>query len=124
MARVAQVKNGHPPKTRTSCGRPFEWRAKWDAVWDEVATAATGAGARGALPSEQTSWTLRAQATRTCREQFLAGLADQPPGSAAAIAKVLDALGGYIAYLYFGNTDLRDPVIVVERPVHCQPLNV
>ncbi|MCE2855814.1 MAG: DUF2256 domain-containing protein [Ilumatobacteraceae bacterium] len=36
MARVAQIKNGHPPKTCVTCGRPFEWRKKWERDWDNV----------------------------------------------------------------------------------------
>jgi hypothetical protein len=36
MARTAQVKNGHAPKVCETCGRPFEWRKKWERVWDEV----------------------------------------------------------------------------------------
>ena len=27
-----------PRKTCLACGRPFEWRKKWRAVWDEVKT--------------------------------------------------------------------------------------
>ena len=26
----------HEPKICQTCGRPFEWRKKWEAVWDEV----------------------------------------------------------------------------------------
>jgi hypothetical protein len=25
-----------PTKTCEHCGRPFEWRKKWEEVWDEV----------------------------------------------------------------------------------------
>ena len=27
---------GRPTKTCVQCGRPFQWRKKWKAVWDEV----------------------------------------------------------------------------------------
>ena len=27
-----------PTKTCAACGRPFAWRRKWQAVWDEVKT--------------------------------------------------------------------------------------
>ena len=27
---------GRPTKTCAQCGRPFQWRKKWKAVWDEV----------------------------------------------------------------------------------------
>jgi len=27
-----------PEKTCQACGRPFAWRKKWRAVWDEVKT--------------------------------------------------------------------------------------
>ena len=36
MGRIAQSKNGHEPKICAACGRPFEWRKKWERVWDEV----------------------------------------------------------------------------------------
>ena len=25
-----------PTRTCAACGRPFEWRKKWEKVWDEV----------------------------------------------------------------------------------------
>ncbi|MCR9267380.1 MAG: DUF2256 domain-containing protein [Alphaproteobacteria bacterium] len=25
-----------PDKTCLTCGRPFQWRKKWESVWDEV----------------------------------------------------------------------------------------
>jgi hypothetical protein len=34
--RVAKAKNGIPPRTCEVCQRPFEWRAKWRNVFDEV----------------------------------------------------------------------------------------
>ncbi|MDA9917693.1 DUF2256 domain-containing protein [Pontimonas sp.] len=34
--RVAQTKNGFPPKTCESCGRDFEWRKKWERDWEYV----------------------------------------------------------------------------------------
>ncbi|MTA92926.1 MAG: DUF2256 domain-containing protein [Actinobacteria bacterium] len=36
MTRVAQTKNGHPPRICISCGRPFEWRRKWAKDWENV----------------------------------------------------------------------------------------
>lgn len=36
MSRVAKEKNGFPPKTCERCGRPFEWRKKWERDWDNV----------------------------------------------------------------------------------------
>ncbi|MBM3639443.1 MAG: DUF2256 domain-containing protein [Actinobacteria bacterium] len=36
VPRIAQTKNGHPPKTCVTCGRPFEWRKKWERDWDTV----------------------------------------------------------------------------------------
>ena len=33
--RVAN-KSDLPEKTCVTCGRPFTWRKKWEAVWDEV----------------------------------------------------------------------------------------
>ena len=36
MTRVAQTKNGHPPKICPICGLPFEWRKKWANNWPEV----------------------------------------------------------------------------------------
>jgi hypothetical protein len=36
MSSVLRPKNGHEPKVCTACGRPFEWRKKWERVWDEV----------------------------------------------------------------------------------------
>ncbi|MEJ6745386.1 MAG: DUF2256 domain-containing protein [Yoonia sp.] len=29
-------KSDLPQKTCVTCGRPFNWRKKWAAVWDEV----------------------------------------------------------------------------------------
>ncbi|RYD92021.1 MAG: DUF2256 domain-containing protein [Sphingobacteriales bacterium] len=29
-------KSDLPRKTCVACGRPFTWRKKWEAVWDEV----------------------------------------------------------------------------------------
>ena len=36
MARVAKTKNGHKPKICAACGRPFEWRKKWERDWENV----------------------------------------------------------------------------------------
>ena len=36
MNSVARTKNGHEPKVCAACGRPFEWRKKWERAWDEV----------------------------------------------------------------------------------------
>jgi hypothetical protein len=36
MTRVAQIKNGHAPRTCASCGREFEWRKKWERDWENV----------------------------------------------------------------------------------------
>ncbi|MCY7325713.1 MAG: DUF2256 domain-containing protein [Microbacteriaceae bacterium] len=36
MTRVAQTKNGHPPKICPVCARPFEWRKKWERSWPDV----------------------------------------------------------------------------------------
>lgn len=36
MARIAAVKNGHPPKTCEHCGLPFEWRKKWERDWQSI----------------------------------------------------------------------------------------
>ncbi len=36
MPRVAQTKNGHPPKICVTCGLLFEWRKKWARDWDNV----------------------------------------------------------------------------------------
>lgn len=33
-----QRKQDLPTKTCAACGRPFAWRKKWAAVWDEVKT--------------------------------------------------------------------------------------
>ncbi|EKX52578.1 hypothetical protein GUITHDRAFT_65010, partial [Guillardia theta CCMP2712] len=30
------TKSNLPSKTCEVCGRPFEWRKKWEKVWDEV----------------------------------------------------------------------------------------
>ncbi|THH39024.1 DUF2256 domain-containing protein [Aliishimia ponticola] len=35
MARMRR-KSELPQKTCAVCGRPFTWRKKWAAVWDEV----------------------------------------------------------------------------------------
>lgn len=32
----ATRKSDLPEKTCVTCGRPFTWRKKWAAVWDEV----------------------------------------------------------------------------------------
>ena len=29
-------KEGRPSKTCVACGRPFDWRKKWERCWDEV----------------------------------------------------------------------------------------
>lgn len=34
--RKAIAKADLPQKTCAACGRPFAWRKKWAAVWDEV----------------------------------------------------------------------------------------
>jgi len=34
--RVAQTKNGHPPKICAVCARLFEWRKKWERAWPDV----------------------------------------------------------------------------------------
>ena len=36
MTRDAKTKNGHPPKVCGECGRPFEWRKKWERDWEHV----------------------------------------------------------------------------------------
>ena len=36
MPRIAQTKNGHPPKVCERCGLPFEWRKKWERDWPNV----------------------------------------------------------------------------------------
>ncbi|MCW8843154.1 MAG: DUF2256 domain-containing protein [Rhodobacteraceae bacterium] len=33
---MAHKKPHLPSKTCATCGRPFTWRRKWQAVWDEV----------------------------------------------------------------------------------------
>ncbi|MDV4143864.1 MULTISPECIES: DUF2256 domain-containing protein [Shimia] len=33
---MAHKKPSLPQKTCATCGRPFTWRRKWRAVWDEV----------------------------------------------------------------------------------------
>ncbi|WP_300396033.1 DUF2256 domain-containing protein [Henriciella sp.] len=32
----ARGKGALPVKTCARCGRPFEWRKKWEKVWEEV----------------------------------------------------------------------------------------
>ncbi|MEM9742513.1 MAG: DUF2256 domain-containing protein [Pseudomonadota bacterium] len=36
MRRPVRKKRDLPTKTCVVCGRPFTWRRKWAAVWDEV----------------------------------------------------------------------------------------
>ncbi len=36
MARQALTKNGFVPKICERCQRPFEWRKKWAAEWENV----------------------------------------------------------------------------------------
>jgi hypothetical protein len=33
---MAHKKNNLPQKVCITCGRPFDWRKKWEKVWDEV----------------------------------------------------------------------------------------
>ena len=48
MPRVAQTKNGHPPKNCASCGLPFEWRKKWERDWVNVKYCSQKCKAAGA----------------------------------------------------------------------------
>ncbi|MDA2967881.1 MAG: DUF2256 domain-containing protein [Actinomycetota bacterium] len=53
MSRVAQTKNGHPPKVCAACNRPFEWRKKWERVWDEVRWCSDACRSDGSLVRQQ-----------------------------------------------------------------------
>ncbi|MGR3504065.1 DUF2256 domain-containing protein [Pseudaestuariivita sp.] len=36
-----------PQKVCVTCGRPFEWRKKWEKVWDEVKYCSKACRAKG-----------------------------------------------------------------------------
>ena len=47
MSRIARTKNGHPPKLCAACGRPFEWRKKWERDWESVRYCSDACRANG-----------------------------------------------------------------------------
>ncbi|WP_404444894.1 DUF2256 and DUF3253 domain-containing protein [Microbacterium marinum] len=79
MTRSAE----RPSKVCASCGRRFEWRAKWERNWDEVRYCSDGCRRRGIRPVDE-------QLTRS----ILDLLADRAAGATICPSEAARAVGG------------------------------